>query len=544
MAEKKVPLSIVLRTVDQATAKIKAINERLDQVMKPTNDFKKALGELREKSGLDTVSEGFHGVGEAVGEMLMKVAEIGLVVGEAVHIMLELVDSFDELGKKAQRIGVTADFLAGMRDAAERTGVSVDQLDGGMQTFTENLGKAQAGQGKLAKFLGRVNPALLQQLTHAKSNTEAFNDLADAMAKENDVERRLAIAKAAVGDSALAPLLAKGSKGIKELTDHYAKLAGSQQGAVDAATETHDAMLDLKASTDGVKASLVEGLAPALTMIIGQITEWLQGHRADIKAWAADIGEKIPGAFHAVVDAVKSAIDWVTGFIDSIGGWKTAAIGVAAIMAGPLVGAVAALGAALLTTPLGWVILSVTTLIGLFKELRDHFGTLTAVIGTAAAALAGLFAVKKVFAFVDGIKSATKALGGLGEAEAAAAAAGQGGAGGGLFGVVKSAALPVAAGVGIAKAIDSITGFDASKSYNPQNIMAGIQSQFTDPFGQNRPSVSDLVQSTIAKGTAPETSAKITVDFANAPKGTRVTTAPGSTADVDISTGYQMGFAQ
>jgi hypothetical protein len=35
---------------------------------------------------------------------------------------------------------------------------------------------------------------------------------------------------------------------------------------------------------------------------------------------------------------------------------------------------------------------------------------------------------------------------------------------------------------------------------------------------------------------------KVTVDFANAPKGTRVKTDPTSTADVDLSTlGYQMG---
>jgi hypothetical protein len=35
--------------------------------------------------------------------------------------------------------------------------------------------------------------------------------------------------------------------------------------------------------------------------------------------------------------------------------------------------------------------------------------------------------------------------------------------------------------------------------------------------------------------------AKLTVDFVNAPKGTRVNTDPTSTADVDLSVGYQMG---
>ena len=68
VADKETKLSIVIATVDAATAKIKAINERLERVTKPVTDLKKAMGELREKSGLDDVIGGFKGVGEAVGD--------------------------------------------------------------------------------------------------------------------------------------------------------------------------------------------------------------------------------------------------------------------------------------------------------------------------------------------------------------------------------------------------------------------------------------------------------------------------------------------
>jgi hypothetical protein len=44
-----------------------------------------------------------------------------------------------------------------------------------------------------------------------------------------------------------------------------------------------------------------------------------------------------------------------------------------------------------------------------------------------------------------------------------------------------------------------------------------------------------------ATGRAGRTDAHVTVDFANAPKGTRVTADPRSTADVDMTVGYQMG---
>ena len=57
-------------------------------------------------------------------------------------------------------------------------------------------------------------------------------------------------------------------------------------------------------------------------------------------------------------------------------------------------------------------------------------------------------------------------------------------------------------------------------------------------------SAADQVTSNLrAQQQAPvQQSAAISVDFANAPRGTRVSASPQNTADVDLSVGYQMGF--
>jgi hypothetical protein len=60
VADKETKLSIVIRTVDKATAKIQAISKKLDAMTKPFRDFKEALSDLREKSGLDDVIGGFR----------------------------------------------------------------------------------------------------------------------------------------------------------------------------------------------------------------------------------------------------------------------------------------------------------------------------------------------------------------------------------------------------------------------------------------------------------------------------------------------------
>lgn len=362
MSEKQVPLSIILRTVDRATAGIKAVNERLDHLTKPTREFGKALKELGEKSGFNAVAEGFKGVREAGKETFIKLLEGAAIIGETTHLLLELVDSFANLGHAAERAGVEVDFLAGLRYAAGKAGVPVEKLDMGIQALTANMGQAKAGTGRMLKFLNQVGPVLARQIVAANSTIEAIGLLADATEKLPDPARRAALAQKTLGDASLAPLLARGSKGIQELLASYAKLAPGQGEAVKSALEVEESMVDLHAATDGVKAALVTGLSPALTEIINKLTKWLVGHREDIAKWAEDFGKRLPGAVEEIVKSIGGAIDKVSSFVDSIGGAKVALIGMAAVSLAPLIGSFASLGAVMLGTPFGWVLTSLAAI--------------------------------------------------------------------------------------------------------------------------------------------------------------------------------------
>jgi hypothetical protein len=180
VADKQTKLSIVVRTVDQATVRIKAINDRLDAITKPVRDFKSALSDLREKSGLNGVIDGFKGVGSAIAGVLAKLGMLGGVAAGAVAALFHIADGFDELGDKAEEMGVSVDWLAQTRAAAEKSGASIEQLDSGMKGFAASLGLARAGTGKMAGFLKTVNPELLKQIRAAKGNEEAFDLVADA----------------------------------------------------------------------------------------------------------------------------------------------------------------------------------------------------------------------------------------------------------------------------------------------------------------------------------------------------------------------------
>lgn len=491
--EKQTKLSIVVRTVDQATARLKAINDRLNTLTKPMRDFRKQLSDLRENSGLNDVIGGFKGVGSAVGDLIGKATVLGGVLAAATAGVLHIIDGFDDLGDAAERAGVGVDFLAQLRYAAKRSGAEVEQLDAGLQGFVASLGQARAGTGKLAGFLKIVSPALLKQLKAAKSNEEAFGLLADAMVKIQDPAKRAAFAQKTLGDPALAGLLARGSKGIQELRDRYAQLAGTQEGAVGAAGDFGDSMDDLHAATDGIKAALVTGLAPALKVIVERLREWLTGHREDIAIWAKQVGEKLPAAVKAVAEWIGKAFEKVRAFVDMVGGLKNVAIGAAAIIAGPLLLAITNLG----------------------------------------------LGIGKVISRLGALRS------GLGGLHGAAGAAGAGGGAGGLA-FLGPAGLAIA-GAGV---LNELTGGSIGEANGLGyfgTIEAALKQRQADRAGRwqqllgMRPDVSGQVNSLVAPR-AQKAEASVSVKFEGAPKGMRVAVDPQSTADVDFTTGYLMGF--
>jgi hypothetical protein len=525
-------LSITISTIDKATAGIKAINARLDAVTKPTRDFGKALSELREKSGLDSVIGGFKGVSSAIGDLLGKVAMIGGVVGVAVAGMFHLVDQFDELGDKAEAMGVSVEFLASMRYAAEKSGVSVEKLDDGMKSFLTNLGLARHGKGKLAKFLkDEVQGPLLDQLVASKSNAEAIGVLSAAAAKISNPAERLAFAKKTMGDGDFAPMLAKGAAGIKELTDAFAKANPEIGEAAKVAGAVDDAQKDLNASITGVKAALVTGLGPALEGIIKQLTEWFTKHRADIATWAKELGKRLPAAVEYLKEKFIAIVNFIRPFVDSTTKLKVIALVLAGVIAGPLISAIVSLGIALMATPVGWILLGLaaiglgaaaligdwggvrTFFVDLWDAVKEKFGWVADAIALVMAPF--LYIPLKIIANWDSI---TGFFTGLWD---------------GVTSVFKKAWGIIGSIVDkIMWAVDKVKG---AKDF----LFGGDGMDLASMTEAARASIGAQAQGVTASSSNQSLN-KFIVDFVNAPRGTRVKADPQNPSDADINVGYQL----
>ncbi len=514
MADKETKLSIVIRAIDQATAPIRGVMARIAA----------ANGPLRAS---------FGAVGSALKDVLGKLLAIGGVIGGAIAgataAVFKLVDGFDALGDKAESIGVSVDFLAQMRYAAERSGASVEQLDSGLQAFSKSLGQARAGTGRMTGFLKKVSPELLKQLKAAKSNQAAFDILAGAMARLEDPAKKAALAQATLGDATLAPLFSKGPAGIKALRDRYLELAGSQEDAAKKAGEVDDAMKDFKAATDGIKAALVSGLAPALKIIVDRIREWFQGNRENVKLWATQLGEKLPAAFNTLVGAVKSAISFVRPFVDSATKLKVIAGVLAGVIVGPLVASIYTLGAAILATPVGWILAGIAAIAAGAYLLIDNWDAVSAFFVELWTSVGGKFAwARRAIMVVLGPV--------IGAATLVIAA----------WEPIKEFFVGLWDGVTAVfqKAWDIISGI-VDKVRGAVDFVTNSISSAKEFLGLGGPKaiapkidLSETASEIV--GVKSSSTAKVTVDFANAPRGTRVRSDPQSTANVDLSVGYQM----
>lgn len=491
MADKQSKLSIVIGASNKTSAGFQSVLRDAKSLESSVGGHFKMISDKLASIGKATGFTAVLGAAGAVASAIKSAfSTISETLSQVVSGVLSLVSHFDDMGDKAEKLDITVDFLQAMRFAAERSGSSIETLDQGLSSFAENMGQLRGGTGRMLASLQKWAPTLVPMLKATHGNEAAFRLLADAMSKITDPQKRLALAMKTVGNSDLAPMLARGSAGLFELQGESIGLTGSLEEAARAGGLVDDELKRLKASGDGFKGALMRGVAPALLKLIPLMTKWLSGHREQITEWIVNFGEKLPGAIDKVVSGIETARDWVSGIVDDLGGWDA----IAKVLGGALRGQFATT-LTLLSASLDQIAVSVKVMkaafdaspVGLiianWSKLGDFFEGMGITIDRIGGAVRHLIDMLNL---LPGIKLNGDGSGGMG----------------GIDKVITRRALGP----------DGASGRDAGRD------LRGLA-----PFN-------------------PSQQAKVIVEFKNAPQGTRAKTDPRSTADVDTTMGYQLSY--
>lgn len=401
MAKEKNKLEVVLSLMDKATAPLQAFSKRIEKLQEPVRKVSNKLAVFGQATGFGKLRDAAGGVASAFGDVASEagalatkiVAGVGLAGGAIFGLAKMTADYGDEMSKAAQRTGTTIQEFQRLSYAAGLADVSNEDLSKSLIMLNRNAVEAATGSKTLQTWFKRAGLSVKDLKTMKPA--ELFAQVSDAIsALPADSPRRAALAMALLGRSGanMLPMLKDGAAGLKELGDEaerYGLIIDQEAGS--ASEDFNDNITRMMSAITGAGRAIGVMLMPFITEVVTAIREWVLANReliaAKVSEWIARLRENWPeikqGALDAW-DAIKRIADMASGFVDAVGGIGNTLLIVAAVMVGPLIaalvsaaGAVWALGAAILTTPVGWFMAAVAAIAGVAYLIYKNWEPIT-----------------------------------------------------------------------------------------------------------------------------------------------------------------------
>lgn len=221
------------------------------------------------------VKGGAMGMSKGLGVAAIAVA--GLAAGVAVlRRTFQSMSELDALGKTADKLGMTTQKLAGLRLAAEETGVATKAFDKGLQDMVRGISEAASGTGEAKGALEELG--LAAQKMELLAPDEQFRKIAAAMANVTNHADKVRIAYRLFGARgvALVNTLKLGVNGLDETQAAAERLGiALDRSAIKKVEEANDAVGRIGHSFAGLGNSLAVTFAPAIEWAAGAATEFV-----------------------------------------------------------------------------------------------------------------------------------------------------------------------------------------------------------------------------------------------------------------------------
>lgn len=253
------------------------------------------------KSSLNIVKVGFAAVGGAA-----------IAAGAAIWGFSGRLDALDKVAKDAQRTGLSGKFLQQLQFAADQSGVSAEQLTGGVKRLTRTIGDAQSGNKAAADAFSEIGISMAELA--AMSPDDQFRKVAEKLSQIPTAAGRAAAAVKIFGKSGaeLNTLFAGGAKGIDELLAKAEKLKiGIDAEGLQKIQDANDAIGAMKAAFTSLMDQVTVGLAPVFKDIADSITAWIPpitefvdqfNHLPEKWEW---LGDTFVAAFDVAIESIK-----------------------------------------------------------------------------------------------------------------------------------------------------------------------------------------------------------------------------------------------
>lgn len=258
---------------------------------------KTLVGALRVTLGLDSAefAAGAARVQNMSAQMAKKLAVIGTavsVVGAGVATAIRgAINSADDMGELAQKLGVPVEALSALKHAAKVLGVEFEGLQGGLL-------KLSRGMADSPEKFEKLGISVRDAKGEMRPTADVLKELADRFQTMPDGAEKTALAMDLFGKSgaAMIPMLNAGSAGITGLMEEARKmgLVISQETA-DSAGRFNENLDRLAGAASGLAMIMAAHLAPVLEQISAFIVDMAMAFQnlspatQEFMAWAAGL---------------------------------------------------------------------------------------------------------------------------------------------------------------------------------------------------------------------------------------------------------------
>ena len=289
-------VNIVIKAFDKTEAVFSGIRAQFQKLGAASDKLKKRFPAITKAVGF------MVGVLKKAVQVMAALAAAGLAAMTALTV--SSFKSGDQLAKTADKIGVTTEALAGLRYAAELTGVSAGTMDMAMQRLTRRVSEAANGTGEAVGALQElgINAAELEQLPLDKQ----MNVIADSMAKVESQSDKVRLAMKLFDSEgvALVNTLAGGSEALAAMAEE-ANILGLAMSRAD--TAQIEAANDAITKAKGVFTGLGNQLAVAFAPIIETIANLFRQSAVDTAEFG-NIGQRVADSLVTVFAKVQGAL--------------------------------------------------------------------------------------------------------------------------------------------------------------------------------------------------------------------------------------------
>ena len=201
------------------------------------------------------------------------------------------VSQLDDIGKKADKIGLTTAALQEYRAIAESAGVSQAMLDSSLERLSKRLGEAALGGGAANKMLKEMGLEAGELTTLGLDG--ALQVIADKMALISDPTERAAKASALFGREgvAMVGLMKEGAAGMEKMRENARSLGIVIDEDLIRNAEGAQTQLDLMGRViDAQLNSALVNLAPLLVTGATGLADMARGARSGVEWYQAMTG--------------------------------------------------------------------------------------------------------------------------------------------------------------------------------------------------------------------------------------------------------------